>query len=144
MELSVSPEGWQIPVVGWTVIEVTFSGQTYITAYGDKSEGEREAPTTVITLAGKFTFTDSSGSEHHLIGDGAWEPLTPLMSLRHSRITSAAADRQSRLVVTFDTGAMLDIGSGEHYENWQLTAPDGILIVGLPGGNEPAVWAGPA
>jgi hypothetical protein len=44
--------------------------------------------------------------------------------------------------VTFESGAELVAGSGERYENWQVSAPGGLLVVGMPGDHEPAIWDG--
>jgi hypothetical protein len=55
-------------------------------------------------------------------------------------IASAVADRTGWLTVRFDSGARLEAGPDGHYENWELVGPNGILIVGLPSGGEPAVW----
>jgi hypothetical protein len=89
MELEEMADGWRIPVVGWTVIEITFSGSIYISAYGESPGGGQAAPETAITLAGDFTYTDQSGVQHYLTGDRAWEALVPLLSLRYARVASS-------------------------------------------------------
>jgi hypothetical protein len=140
MDLSESDEGWTSPVAGFEVIEVRFSGRVYVTAYGKRAEGEKEAPNTDIAVGGASTFVDRSGTKHSLSAVEPWESLVPLLSLRHDRIASAVADRTGWLTVRFDSGARLEVGPDGHYENWELVGPDGILIVGLPSGGEPAVW----
>jgi hypothetical protein len=140
MDVSESDEGWTSPVAGFEVIEVRFSGQIYVTAYGKRADGEKEAPSTDIALGGGFTFVDCSGTEHHLSAVEPWESLVPLLSLRHDHIASAVANGTGWLTVRFESGARLEVGPDGHYENWQLVGPDGILIVGLPSGGEPAVW----
>ena len=139
-DVSESEEGWTAPVVGFTVIDVRFGGQVYVTAYGKRADDEQEAPSTTISLGGDFILKDRSGAEYQLNGGGQWESLTPLFSLRHDRIASAVADRKGWLFVGFHSGAKLEVGPDGQYENWQVMGPNGILIVGLPSGGEPAVW----
>jgi hypothetical protein len=139
-DVSESEEGWTCPITGFEVIEVRFSGRVYVTAYGKRAEGDREAPCTDIAIGGAFTFIDSSGTEHALSAIEPWESLVPLFSLRHDHVASAVADRTGWLTVRFHSGASLEVGPDGQYENWELVGPNGILIVGLPGGGEPAVW----
>jgi ATP-dependent 26S proteasome regulatory subunit len=42
----------------------------------------------------------------------------------------------------FEEGFQLRASSGERYENWEVVGPRGLLLVGLPGGGEPAIWDG--
>ena len=135
-----SEAGWEAPVEGFNVNGVNFSGAIYITAYGQRAEDETQAPSTTITLGGAFSLVDRSGVDHHLSAEDPWDTLTPLFSLRHDSIQSAIADRIGWLVVKFDSGVTLEAGPDGRYENWQLMGPGGILIVGTPGGGEPAVW----
>ena len=139
-DVSESEEGWTAPVVGFSVVEVRFGGQAYVTAYGQRADDEQEAPNTTISLPSDFDFVDQTGAEHALNGEASWESLTPLLSLRHDRIASAVADRRGWLVVLFDSGAKLEVRPNGQFENWQLMGPNGVLIVGLPTGGEPAVW----
>jgi hypothetical protein len=134
----VSLEG--APVVGFEVLHVNFGFQVFVTAYGDRAEDEKEVPTTTVTLAGPFVLLDPFGHEHRLNAEDPWQSLTPLFTLRHDRIASAVADRKGWLMVQFDSGAKLEVGPTGMYENWQLSGPQGVLIVGLPSGGEPAVW----
>ncbi len=139
-DLAESEAGWAAPLAGFDVIEVNFSGAIYVTAYGKRAEDEKQAPSTTITLGGAFGLVDRSGVDHRLSAEDPWETLTPLFSLRHDTIESAIADRNGWLVVKFDSGATLEAGPVGGYENWQISGPGGILIVGLPRGGEPAVW----
>jgi len=139
-DVSEGEGGWTAPVVGFEVIEVSFSGQVYVTAYGKRADDEEEAPRTTLSLGGDFFLVDGSGAQHQLSAEGPWEALTPLLALRHDHIASAVADRSGWLVVRFESGAKLAVGPNGQYENWQLMGPNGILIVGLPSGGEPAVW----
>jgi Family of unknown function (DUF6188) len=138
--VSVSSAGWSAPVSGFAITDVRFSGQVHITAYGSRAEGEKGSPRTTITLGGDFILLDRFGAEHRLDAEDPWDTLTPLFTLRHDRIASAIADRRGWLIVEFESAARLAIGPNGNYENWQLMGPNGILIVGLPGGGEPAVW----
>jgi hypothetical protein len=135
-----SEDGWTAPVAGFSVISVSFGGQADIVTYGQRADDEKEAPSATITVAGPFRFLDKLGVDHQLDAEGPWDSLVPLLSLRHDHIGSAVADRLGNLVVRFESGALVEVGFTGLYENWQLSGPHGVLIVGLPSGGEPAVW----
>ncbi len=140
MELDPNADSWQLPIVGFEVIEIWFSGIVYVVAYGqgDPTRGIA-APNTKIGLGGAFVLRAADGVEHRLDGSEPWSTLTPLLSLRHSEICSACADRESVLRIEFSDGAVISAGPDPQYENWDLQGPDGLWLVAPPGGGDPRI-----
>jgi hypothetical protein len=57
--------------------------------------------------------------------------VVALLGLEVQRIV---AFKDGRIHLSFDQGWALDVPSGSQYEAWELTGPDGLLIVSKPGG----------
>jgi hypothetical protein len=138
--LDPNADSWELPVVGFAVTDIWFSGQVYVTAYGrgDATKGIA-TPTARITLGGAFVLRSADGAEHRLSAEDAWITLTPLFSLRHSSIDRAIADRTGSLRVEFEDAASLWVGPHPRYENWEFTGPDGLYLVAPPGGGDPRI-----
>jgi len=71
---------------------------------------------------------------------GAPESFGPVHQLVGRTVEAAVVDRSGALDVTFDNGARLTVEPDPHYEAWNVSGPDGALVVSMPGG-ELAVWA---
>ena len=140
MTLDDESEVWRLPIAGFEVVDVWFSVALYVIAYGDEFDAERrEAARTQIALQGAFRFTSADGHLHDLDGRADWPSLTPVLALRHSRITSATADRVGRLRIGFDNSARLEADWDEQYENWELDGPGRLNLVAPPGGGDPRI-----
>jgi hypothetical protein len=131
-----------LPVDGFEVCDVWFSGQLYVIAYGARdTSGAAEAPRTQLALGGAFTFREANGREHRLNAEEPWEALVPILSLRHKTVASAVATRRGVLNVVFDDGSAIVVASDPRYENWEMTGPGALLVVCTPGNpGTLAVW----
>lgn len=66
--------------------------------------------------------------------------VAPLLGLmRVARVTAAGVTEPGDLTVAFDTGHSFKIECDPHYEGWQISGADDLLIVALPGGDV-SVW----
>ena len=68
--------------------------------------------------------------------DDAFEPIRRLIG--HT-VATAIADATGVLDVTFEGGARLHVEPDPAYEAWNVSGPNGALVVSMPGG-ELAVW----
>jgi len=134
------PEEWRLPIDGFEVTDVWFSGQLYVIAYGvgDVRRGVA-APRTQIALGGPFRLRTADGRKHDLDAGESWGTLVPVLSLRHARVTAATGNRTGSLVVTFDDGSELSVEPDPRYENWELNGPGALHLVSPPGGGDPRV-----
>jgi hypothetical protein len=144
MVLDPDAERWELPLVGFRVSDIWFSGQLYVIAYDDRSgwtfaDFPKGAPRTQVAFGGAFVFTSSQKVDVHLDAAQPWETLVPVLALRGVRITSAIADRQAALEIVFDDGSSLRAGPDDHYENWEIAGPDALNLVSPPGGGDPRI-----
>ena len=142
MQTTPEPEAWDLPIVGYEVATVEFSGRIGVIAYGSRSEGERFAPSVGLYFGGRFVLHDQDGTIHSLDATMPWDQLTPLLALRHKTVVSAAADAGSHIDVTFDDGSSLAAGPQPPYENWELVGPRGLNLVAMPSGGDPRISGG--
>jgi hypothetical protein len=131
---------WALPMVGFEVLQVWFSGETYLTAYGTKTDKTlTEAPHARISLSGPFRLREPTGTPHFLDGGGSWGTLVPLLSLRHAVIESAVADLEGCLVVKFRQGYLLTAEPDPGHEAWGISGPGSLILACPPGGGDPRI-----
>lgn len=132
-------KSWDLPLAGFVVNDVWFSGRIGVVAYKTRRKGDWNAPRATLWFGGPFTFHDRSGQIHNLDAEAAWESLTVLFELRYQYIEAAVADDTSRIEVRFDRGDILGAGPHPQYENWELSGPGDLNLVGMPGGGDPRI-----
>ena len=64
----------------------------------------------------------------------------PIRGLVGRAVVDADVDAGGALRVTFQGGARLRVGPDPDYEAWNVSGPNGALVVSMPGG-EIAVWS---
>ena len=140
MTLDPDADVWHLPVIGLQVVDVWFSGELYVIAYG-KGDLKRAlpAPRTQIRLGGAFLLRTADGIEHRLNAAEPWSTLVPVLALRHAHIAAATADRNGVLDLRFDDGSVLSADPDPHYENWEISGPDALNLVSPPGGGDPRI-----
>lgn len=57
------------------------------------------------------------------------------------KINRATVDSAGTLNMVFERGARISVGPDPDYEAWNVSGPDGALVVSMPGG-ELAIWSG--
>jgi len=124
---------WDLPIVGFEVLQVTFSYALDIVAYGDGHV------TSVLKLGGPFELVDPERGNVQLNASSqSWEDLTAILTLRHERITAVTAADPGTLSVRFSSGRGLRAGPDPQYENWELDGP-GFRLICRPGGGV-SIW----
>ena len=134
-----SPKTWDLPLAGFLVTDVWFSGRIGVVAYETRRKGDWNAPRATLWFGGPFTFQDRDGRTHNLDAGDPWDSLTPLFGLRYEYIESAEANDSSQINVRFGRGVLLSAGPTPQYENWELSGPNGLNLVGMPGGGDPRI-----
>jgi hypothetical protein len=143
MTLDPDADRWDLPIVGFRVSQIWFSGQLYVIAENDRSgwtlaDFPKPIPSTKIGFGGPFIYR-SPVLEHALDARAPWATLVPVLELRGSRVASATADRQGQLNVVFEDGTSLSAGPDERYENWDLAGPESLILAAPPGGGDPRI-----
>jgi Family of unknown function (DUF6188) len=140
MSIDADPEQWALPIVGFEVLQVWFSGETYLIVYGTKTDAAvTEAPHAQLSFGGAFRLLEPNGTLHFLDGGGPWEALVQVLSLRHAVIESATADRQGHLVVRFEPGFVITAEPDPQYEAWGMSGPGSLILACPPGGGDPRI-----
>jgi hypothetical protein len=80
--------------------------------------------------------------EGSIDGGPGWSASPPLDELVGDTVRTADVRGTGELAITFDSGRELVVGVDAEYEAWNVTGPDGLLVVCLPGGGL-AVWGVP-
>ena len=96
----------------------------------------------VVAISSPLTVEHDGGRIRLDPEDGDPESFGAVHQLVGRTVEAAVVDRAGALDVTFDTGARLRVEPDPHYEAWNVSGPDGALVVSMPGG-EPAVWTAP-
>ncbi|MCP9274036.1 DUF6188 family protein [Mycolicibacterium arenosum] len=72
--------------------------------------------------------------------DDSDERLSSVRDLVGQNVTESSATEGGALCVAFDGGARLRVEPDPAYEAWNVSGPDGALVVSTPGGRL-AVWS---
>jgi hypothetical protein len=140
MNIDTGGEQWDLPIVGFEVLEVWFSGEAYLIVYGNRADSAlTEAPHARLSLGGSFSLVEPDGRRCSLDATGPWEALVPLLSLRHAAIESAITDRDGHLEVRFEPGFVLAVEPQPRYEAWGMSGPASLILACPPGGGDPRI-----
>jgi len=69
--------------------------------------------------------------------DEAFEPIRQLVG---QQVEDARATPSGGLEMVFEDGSRLQVAPDEAHEAWNVSGPDGALVVSMPGG-ELAIWS---
>jgi hypothetical protein len=96
--------------------------------------GEGSSLTIESAASARPTATASETPAVTLDENGAVSASDVLPSLVGQKVLSSVAFKTGALRLVFESGAILTVPYGEHFEAWQLTGPSGRMWVSLPGG----------
>jgi hypothetical protein len=125
--------GWTVPMVGFQLVDIWPSGETYLIFYGPG------APRVQFRFGGDAEFCQPDGTSVILDGGAAWESLVPLFRLRHGFIDLVTVGWDGRIQLRFDDGSSLSAGPDPAYESWELAGPGDLMLVCPPGGGDPRI-----
>ncbi|MGE2736061.1 DUF6188 family protein [Mycolicibacterium vaccae] len=88
-------------------------------------------------------FSATLAGEHISLSpeEDADEAFRPIYELVGETVQDAVADDSGTLRVRFRNGTQLEVPPDEEYEAWNVSGPNGALVVCMPGG-ELAIWSG--
>lgn len=95
-----------------------------------------------ITIEERFVLEHLDGTSHVVEPGGDFDQLAPVLPLSRSKvIAEGRAFDDGRLEVVMQDGWRLSVVPEPEsaYESWNITGPDGLLIVSMPGG-ELSLW----
>lgn len=92
-----------------------------------------------VRIEQPFVYRTARGVEHLIIPEGDPAGLAPALSLCRQVARHGFAFKDGHLELLFVDGSMVSVPTAEDLEPWELSSPDGLRVVSLPGGNL-AIW----
>jgi Family of unknown function (DUF6188) len=92
-----------------------------------------------------FVYTSARGVEHLIIPEGNPVQVAPVFAIARLSVREGLAYTDGRLELTFSDGSTIGVPGTQDCEPWELSGPDGLKVVSVPGG-ELSIWhpvAGP-
>ena len=94
-----------------------------------------------VLLICPFTL-ETRGATHHIApATDPPEAFVPVRNLLGTSISTSNIGENGSLSLTFDDGSILHVEPDPNYEAWNLSGPDGLVVVCMAGG-ELAIWSG--
>lgn len=93
----------------------------------------------VLLIESPFTFSSHDQTTTLSPDEDPEESFLPLRRLAGLTIDEASVASTGTLLVRFCDGTRIEVPPDEAYEAWNVSGPDGALVVCTPGG-ELAIW----
>jgi len=94
-----------------------------------------------IAISSPFRMTARDASVIN-VDPGKRVSLGPVVGLCPDALVAAAVDTDASLRLAFASGATVVVPADSAFEAWQVSGPNGLLVVCPPGGTGLAVWGG--
>jgi Family of unknown function (DUF6188) len=134
--MSLDGDGpWELDIEGFEITDVTASVSWLEITMSAAEQNEFK-----IKLGGRFELRDPTGVGQGL-GPRSPGALSALSALRGDLVRVAQITSRSDLHVEFASGHELDCVCDGPRETWNINAPDGIVVVSVPGADAPAISA---
>jgi hypothetical protein len=87
----------------------------------------------ILRISGAIHFA-ASGSHTDVEPEGEPAQLAPLLAVRSKRVTDATLTEAGAITVTLTDDIVIAVEPSPTFEAWELSGPDGTLVVCPPGG----------
>jgi hypothetical protein len=91
-----------------------------------------------VRIEKPIVITDATGSTE-VNPEGDPRLLGPALAVARSAVESVTAFMDGRLEIVFEGAVVWRVSPSPRFEAWTINSPDGVLLVGLPGGSV-ATW----
>lgn len=126
---------WSLDLVQGEITQCTFGHQFGIAIYTPRFYLNVEIESVAVIRL--------PGSGHSVEVDPRTKDpmaMAPALKLLHVSADRLEASRNGRLTVALGEGGLVEVAPDDDYEAWNVTGPEGLRLVSMPGG-EVAVWA---
>jgi hypothetical protein len=125
--LTESSEAWEVAADGLSVVRCWFDISVTL-ALGHAGEFR-------VRISEPFALSRADDTTEHRV-DPERRPAegAPVLALLGLEVRRVEVFKDRRLQLSFDQGWALDVPSDSQHEAWELSGPDGLLIVSKPGG----------
>jgi len=128
-DISEASDRWNLPIVDELVVACCVDyGVTLHFSNG-----------VIIRIGQPFIYRTTKGLEHLIVPEGDPVRVAPVLAICRQAVQQGFAFKEGRLELHFADNSVLSVSSSEDLEPWELTGPDGLRLVSIPGGDL-AVW----
>jgi hypothetical protein len=92
-----------------------------------------------VRIEQPFVYTSADGVEHLIIPEADPVRVAPVLAIARLSVHESFGYTDGHLELTFSDGSTIAVPGTQDYEPWELTGPDGLKVVSLPGG-ELSIW----
>lgn len=131
VDLIEADDHWRLPIAGMAIDQCCFDFAVVLRLGVGAAMWE-------IRISQPFAVIGSDGREQLVVPEHHAHVEAVLGLLRHE-VEEAIGYKDGRLVLKLVGGASVQVPPDEGYEAWEAAGPDGMQLIGLPGGDI-AVW----
>ncbi len=129
LEHQLSMSRWLLPFPGE---RVTWCCVDYGVSFGTQSQIS-------VRIEQPFVYTSSDGVENLIVPAGDPVRVAPVLAIARLSVREGFAYDDGHLEMTFSDGSTIGVPATQDYEPWELTGPNGLKVVSVPGG-ELSIW----
>lgn len=131
VDLIEADDYWRLPIAGMAIDQCCFDFAVVLRLGSGAAMWE-------IRISQPFAVVGSDGTEQLVLPEEHSHVEAVLALLRHE-VEEALGYKDGRLELKIVGGASVQVPPDEGYEAWEAAGPDGMKVIGLPGGDI-AVW----
>lgn len=124
-------DGWEVDLAGLAVTDTSIDRAFVIVLWDGDDQWEAR-------IEGAFAWTADGRPPVRYEPDTGLE-VGAVPQVVGSVVSHLWVTASGELQIQFEDGSRIEVDVDDRYEAWQITGPDRILIVGMPGG-QVAVW----
>jgi hypothetical protein len=128
-QLTRVEQGWQLPIEGMTVTQIAVDYAVTIALDAQFA----------VRIGMPFKQFGPDSTIQSLDPEADPSLLAPALKLLRTKAVSGFAFDDGRLELTFEEDLRVSVPSSDEFEPWELSGPDGLLIVSVPGGKI-SIW----
>lgn len=120
---------WLLPLAGEPV---TWCCVDYAVSFGTRNRVS-------VRIEQPFVYTRVDGVEHLIVPEADPVLIAPVLAIARLSVHESFGYADGHLELTFSDGSTIGVPGTQDYEPWELTGPNGLKLVSVPG-EKLAIW----
>lgn len=120
---------WLLPLAGEPVIWCCLD---YAVSFGTRNHVS-------VRIEQPFVYTRADGAEHLIVPEADPVLVAPVLAIARLSVHEGFGYADGHLELTFSDSSTIGVPGTQDYEPWELTGPDGLKLVSVPG-EKLAIW----